>query len=556
MSKPPRLSECELQDLVIDPKQAVRYLRADIQDDWYPDPVLWEGLLTHQHLSCAAFTRRKIFGRRIEHVPGEVLVRDVPKANGTVRYSLEQSLTDRFVYQLLASELASDLDQLISVRVLSHRVVPRDGKKRKKYLFKSGVDQWRQFERLTHEDSQDSFIVVADVQTFYESISCAAVQGALERAISDAPVSEARRARLVRYADVMSECLRKWSYRDDRGLPQNRDASSFLANLVMREVDQAMIEAGYDYFRYMDDICIRCESHSAARGALVQLCRHLRKLGLSLNSKKTEIWSPGSEWHGHAEDETSGRMRDIERMMSSRSIHLIAKSLPYLEALLHDLLLEGEINSKPFRFCAGRLIRVLRCPDIDISVQKRAELASMAIEALKETSHASDYLCRLISALEPTKAELRTLEDLVLNQEEYLHEWQVFLISRLLMRHNGVTERLIRSCRHSLDAERPVIPRDMAFLILGAKGEASDRRRIASLVGQGNESHVVQRAALVGLHEMDFDRELRRRLKGGVHPHLAGTLQEHKKRCKGQYLAPAPVVRLSELANGVDSYVG
>lgn len=555
MNRSGRLSERDLDGLSIEVKQAVRYLRADMRDDWYPDPLRWDGLLNQDHL-LGSFLRRRFFRRYCEHEPSGVLVRDVPKANGTVRYSLEQTLADRFVYQLLAAELASDLDQLISVRVLSHRVLPRDSEKRRKVLFKSGVDQWRQYERLTHDDSQGMFVVVADVQTFYESISCAQVQDALTRAIADAPVSESRRERLRRFSTVLCSCLEKWAYNDRKGLPQNRDASSFLANLVMRVVDQEMIEAGHDYYRYMDDICIRCETHSSAREALVQLCRSLRAVGLSLNSKKTEIFPPGSDWHLKSEDDTSRRMRDIENMMRSRSVHLIARAVPYLETLLHDLLSKGEIDTRPFRFCAGRLIRVLRCEDIDLSIARRSELVGLAIEALKQASHASDYLCRLISALGPSRAELSQLEDLLLDPGEYLHEWQVFLVMRLLMRHDGLSERLLRACRGSLNEVDPVIPRDMAFLALGARGEATDRRRIADLVGQGLESHVAQRAALIALHEMDFERELKRRLKKGVHPHLLGTLKIHRRQCHGTYLVPAPVVKLNEIANGGQAYVG
>lgn len=42
--------------------------------------------------------------------------------------------------------------------------------------------------------------------------------------------------------------------RENHGLPQNRDASSFLSNVLLSRVDKAMAGKGYDYYRYVDDI--------------------------------------------------------------------------------------------------------------------------------------------------------------------------------------------------------------------------------------------------------------------------------------------------------------
>jgi len=67
-------------------------------------------------------------GRRVNHEAEKQTLLDLPKANGTLRYSLEQSLVDRFVYQLIATELGLKLDAIISNRVLSHLVCPQSSK--------------------------------------------------------------------------------------------------------------------------------------------------------------------------------------------------------------------------------------------------------------------------------------------------------------------------------------------------------------------------------------------------------------------------------------------
>ena len=89
--------------------------------------------------------------------------------------------------------------------------------------------------------------------------------------------------------------MEKWYYNDRHGLPQNRDASSFIANIVLDAVDKSMVNKGYDYFRYVDDIRIICTDEFEAKRALNDLIFELRKFGLNINSKKTVILDKDSD---------------------------------------------------------------------------------------------------------------------------------------------------------------------------------------------------------------------------------------------------------------------
>ncbi len=71
----------------------------------------------------------------------------------------------------------------------------------------------------------------------------------------------------------IDRCLRSWSYRSEFGLPQNRDASSFLANLTLLSVDEAMLSRGYKYYRYMDDIVGFVKGATASTTAPFLQCR-------------------------------------------------------------------------------------------------------------------------------------------------------------------------------------------------------------------------------------------------------------------------------------------
>jgi len=72
-----------------------------------------------------------------------------------------------------------------------------------------------------------------------------------------------------------------------RGLPIGSPLSPWLAELVLRDVDAAMLKFAY-YFRYVDDICVlgTQEECVAAKKCLEEV---LQPLGMSLNSRKTHI---------------------------------------------------------------------------------------------------------------------------------------------------------------------------------------------------------------------------------------------------------------------------
>lgn len=541
----------------------IRHLRSDLGDDWFPDSVASDDLLDPAFLRGRVLARKGPFDLLPSYSPSHRVERDVPKANGTLRYSLEQTIVDRFVYQFLATQLAPDLDSLISARVLSHRVRPKDSKgKLKKDLFKAGVGQWCRFEELVGADVEEFFVVEADVQTFYESISLDVIRQALSRAISVASISESQRGKLNRFAKILVRHLRAWTYKVDRGLPQNRDASSFLANLVMREIDDQMINDGLDYYRYMDDVRIRCNSHSEARRALALLCVRLREIGLSLNSRKTEIHAPGSKWHEEQASPADPRMRDIQNMWESKSLHLISTSLPYLSDLTSDLIDKGAVDVRAFRFCANRVINLHLCPEIEFVVPRSDELRSLAIDRLGTDGHAVDTLCKLIYALSPTVEDTVRIESVLLDPAEYLHEWQAYRMLRLLIQVHvsdleyEISDRLVRAARNALSEDSTSFPAEMAMLILGCAGEPQDRTRIARMFGELSEHPHRQRAAFIAIHQLDYDREIQPYLGSSVSPHLDGALARYKKRFEALYYPKVESVPLARIARTPDEYVG
>lgn len=550
----------DLTDEKID--RAIQHLKDDLKDDWYPDPLRWGDILRKDFLKEQLVPRDK--GKAVKHSAEARSVLDLPKKNGTLRYSLEQSLVDRFVYQLIVSELGLKLDGIISNRVMSHRICPphSNGKSHKR-LFKQGTSQWADFERYAARNCEKLYIVEADVQTYYDTISADLVRSSISDAIESAGLSIQEQIRLHRLNSTLFQLLSQWTFQDGRGLPQNRDASSFLANMVMRKVDDAMICSGYDYFRYMDDMRIRCNTHSNAREAIARLCTELRQIGFSLNSKKTGIWEPGSEWHKEQVRPSDPRIRDIDNMWKAKSLQLKAASIPYLHSLTAETIRSGDVDSRSFRFCVYRLEKIQLCPDIHFSIDASQELCRVAIDSLSKNGHAIDSICRLIYALKPNPENIHAIEGLLLEGSEYLYYWQRHCLVRLLLHLHSApgdyrcSDQLIREARKSgLNGHSHKVPRELAFIILGCAGEDLDREKIAEIFKCGIKSHQEQRAALIAMHNLDYDRFVADKVKSHIRPHLHGALRAHKKFFAGDYMLIPSDISINEFKSNTDDYTG
>ena len=80
-----------------------------------------------------------------------------------------------------------------------------------------------------------------------------------------------------------------------QGLPIGDGVEGYLANIFLKDVDDAMTEAGASYGRYVDDIRLFGRTRREVLAKLRVLQEQLFRKGLNLNSAKTEI----------AEDETA-----------------------------------------------------------------------------------------------------------------------------------------------------------------------------------------------------------------------------------------------------------
>lgn len=529
--------------------RVINHLRRDLRDDWFPDVLNYSDSLT------VDFICSKLADLQQDPLKGYLatkrVVRDIPKAGGALRYSLETTLIDRFVYQALVEELARPLDALQSSHVFSHRCNFGD----RKEFFKPAVQQWSIFRYAVQRSGWQHWIVEADLQNFYESISLDELRKTLLQGVSEAEGDFKQKARRRYAADMLLQLLPMWCYAPTHGLPQNRDASSFLANQYMRNIDKEMAREFPNYFRYMDDIRICVESRDEARRALVTLTRALRTIGLSLNSKKTKIYQPNTPEHIELLSPEDSRMSDIDSMWRSRSQSVIVRSLSYISQLTKEVVDGGATDSRKFRFCVHRLQKLAQA-DLKIDIPQRDALKNLILDRIVEDASVADQLCAFLRAVGLTPEECRRLELLLLQQGTYLYEWQRYHIALLLLDQGYSSPELLEACENEVDGRmKDVIPRDLALVILGKHGGESLRRKIADSYREVCSTHVEQRAGIIAAHELPYKDGIEKGIAPYAPASLQGMYREINRRCRGSYFLKWPKISSSDLIDIVSAYV-
>src|SRR5208283_3267539 len=154
---------------------------------------------------------------------------------------------------------------------ISHRYAAT-GDRVGRYLFLHPIEQWKLFQGYVVEEmATKPVVMLTDIQNYFENINISALVEILRDRVSFLNASGAEKARVRSVINDLERCLQRWCYQQGHGLPQNRDASSFLANILMLPIDEEMLNRGYTYYRYVDDIRIATTNRYAARAALQDL---------------------------------------------------------------------------------------------------------------------------------------------------------------------------------------------------------------------------------------------------------------------------------------------
>lgn len=214
------------------------------------------------------------------YVPKSCGFANVPKGKGAVRPGAILTLEDQIAYTMLVDSLYpsihSELASLQGVSDFAYQLQPVNATTWYKHQFRC----WDDFknESLDKINSGYQFVVITDVTGCYENIDLNLLLADLRRIGAPADT-----------ITIIRKMLKKWSQVGTKGLPQGVSASHLLAKLYMSGIDIEMRDAGYEEFRFVDDIRIFCNSIPEAKKALMTLTEIVRRRGLNLQSAKSKI---------------------------------------------------------------------------------------------------------------------------------------------------------------------------------------------------------------------------------------------------------------------------
>lgn len=455
----------------IDIPETLRHLRQDMKDDWFYDAVRYEDLLSNGK-SLHEILCENLEINHGEYKSGSKCVYDVPKRALGLRYTLEIDFYDRFLYQAICSYLIPYFDPLLSKRVLSHRYNKYGSKK---YLFKHRIELWNTFENISSLALLDNrTLLITDLLNYFEQISISAIENAFVAMIYKINAPGAEKNKIRSAVSTLKVLLEKWCYSENHGLPQNRDASSFIANVVLNAVDTRMANLGYDYFRYVDDIRIICSDEFEARRALNDLISELRKLGLNINSKKTVILNKSSEDVQDFFPSTDDTMILIDTMWRSKSKKVITRSIPTLFEFLQKQIDKGETQSRPFRYCINRFKTLISSNLFDSKSILASDVADALIAELSTQPVSTDQFCKLLMDLELSAVQSQEIVDYIVNKDIAIHGWQNYHLILLMAYKKVSAPELVEHCKNLVkqSVNKPEVP--ACFIYLASIGLESE----------------------------------------------------------------------------------
>lgn len=515
------MERVEILAFPIDVPTVLKHLHRDMRDDWFEDALQHRDLFASKQALQDVLHEVLLEGNG-RYSASKRNVCDIPKKGLGVRYALETDFYDRFIYQAICSYLMPFYDPLLSPRVLGHRYDNR--KRSEKDLFKGRIELWQTFEGVTKTALKNSQALFAtDLINYFENITTDSIRTAFEGLIPQITASGPEKVLIRNSINTLCELMTHWGYSERHGLPQNRDASSFVANVVLNSVDQEMVRQGFDYYRYVDDIRIICNTPRSARHAATILIGQLRTVGMNINSAKTKILTAESSTADISEffPGSDDRSLTIDSMWRSRSRRVIIRSTKYIFQLLRECIDSKQTQSRQFRFAVNRLIRIVEAGIFDVRDEIAAQLKSLLIDSLEDHAVSTDQYCRLLSILGLSPEDLGKIEQFLCDHERSIHSWQNYHLWLILARGKHKTAHLFALAKRRI--ENDILCPEVAaiFIYLRCVGEVSFLEGIATSF-RSTWPYYHQRNYLLATSESD--RNLIKPVVAHLGPKLKGTV--------------------------------
>lgn len=479
----------------LDPSTAIKFLlKTDRRDLWVPDVLNWEDIRADPNSAISSALTKCSTGQTD---PFEVV--EVPKGTLLSRAGALLSFEDRLAYHMLCSTFAPLVEGALSERVFSSRLNKRPGP-----FFVPTLHQYDSFVSAVERSANGAmWIVSTDLVSYFETIS----HELLFEDLRDLGVPDeiTRPLRLL---------IGGWRRSSRIGLPIGPDASRLLGNLFLIKIDRQMLDEGFDYYRYMDDVRIVVKSDREGRAALRRfevLCRSRGLIVTGTSKSKIEKWDPTAKANSDAPfDRAEYALRN--GFQESRKI---------LRRMFRDALAEQTIKRRHAKFALLRLGRL-----VDRGVLNKV---LDRLDGLSEISKDSAFYLRSFISERDVQGAITEYLDQPGEPglEKYQEAWLIAVMIENL--HKPPVEWISYGRRIAWDANQPTFLRSLAFGLVALGHDSADILKLSE-VAESNYDASLVRGAMVALCRIQRLSRHTQNVVTSRHPALKSSVDYLAKR--------------------------
>lgn len=544
--------------------RAIKRLENDLRDDWFQDPLNFKHLVS-----------KEFFLERIKDSLGDSIIQysptslakhfTIPKSGYSTRPSIEVSFIDRILYQAYVDKLAENLDVSLDRKIYSFRY--NSGKGNDSYMFHYSIEQWKKYIYQTKSILNDDkpFLVVADITNFFENININLLKKQFNGMVHNFKKSTVESSEnLNSIIDNIVFLFNKWndkSVNSEFGIPQNRDASSFLANAFLSKLDKTMIYSNghSSYYRYMDDIRIVCKTKSEAIKAIYDLSIAMRGLGLSLNSSKTKILNFKSTDDASAiKEHLPESLTEIEQINSlilTKRRRDIQKAVHMTDRVFKDVINnknkdeESFLKKRKLGFCIQKLQQFARTPGLKDIIDFRLTI-DYVLKELNEQPWLTTSFIKLLRAIDKSFFKIKDydiLKEIICDKNKNIYEGQTYYLWMFLSYHKHNDEDLIEYAKDKIKSTNQENHADTAgaFLYLASIDWKNYSLLMLDSINTGKlaNNYFLQRNALIALRMINPE-EIRQDL---ILPDLKGFHEKLYEENTEEFVSDLPKLKYSNI---------
>lgn len=546
--------------------RAIQRLKNDLKDDWFQDPINFRFLLS-----------KKFFYKRLENYINKNKVYrpsslakhfTVPKSGYSTRPAIETSFIDRIIYQAYVDRLSEELDIVLHPQVYSFRY--NSGRANDRYMYHYSIEQWKKYVYQTRSvlTEERPFLVVADITNFFENVNTTLLTEYLKSLIHDY-VDNNLKEELYRVVEGISELIKQWNDKQinsEFGIPQNRDASSFLSNIFLNKIDKIMIYSNSHkyYYRYMDDIRIVCKSKAEAIKAIYDLSIAMRDLGLNLNSAKTTIF--------HLEDKDSIKeflpeslieIDQINSLLSTKKMRDVQKAVHMTFKLFINLVDNSQNDEEKFLkkrklgFCINKLQLFARTKGLQ-DIIDFSKIIKYVLEELDNQPWLTTSFIKLLMSIDKSYYEpenFEVIKKIIKHNLKNIYESQTYYLWLFLSYMKHSDNELIQIAISNIKSTNQLNQANTAgsYIYLASINWKNYKYVMLSAFNKGNLSnnYFLQRNALIALRNVSpdelNDKVILEDLKG-LHKKL---YDEHIE----EFVADLPKLKISQIIKDLPTLI-